>query len=285
MGLTIHYGLKYKGSSAKKAQQLIEAIRNRAMDLPFEEVDDLVHLRGEECSYVPGDKDDPNLWLKVQAGAHVTTPSGRGDGSNYFLTVQPLELIVVSLWPGEGCEEANFGLCRYLKTVPHPKWQEAVDLWLSCGNSQEVSESHATECYPPIRTKKGSGWHWGSFCKTQYASEKSVEHFIRCHYLVIRMLDFCKEFGILDDVNDESGSHDKEDSFWHTRDLKALAEEVGEWNEMIAGFAGALSDRFGSENIVAPIKNHGDYEHLEARAKHAGLDLAKGDGMITEAGS
>ena len=60
-----------------------------------------------------------------------------------------------------------------------------------------------------------------------------------------------------------------EGDYYEKRDLKALAEEVGEWDAMIAAFAGQLKDALGG-NVSAPILNRPDFEHLEA-AGHARL--------------
>ena len=40
MGLTIHYGLTSKTRSTAKAKALVEQMRQLALDLPFEKVDD-----------------------------------------------------------------------------------------------------------------------------------------------------------------------------------------------------------------------------------------------------
>jgi hypothetical protein len=73
------------------------------------------------------------------------------------------------------------------------------------------------------------------------------------------MLDHAKQLGILASVSDEG-------EFWEKRDMKALAREVGEWNEHIAGLAGKLKDMFGG-NIEAPITRFPDFEHLEAKGQ------------------
>ena len=57
------------------------------------------------------------------------------------------------------------------------------------------------------------------------------------------------------------------DDFWEKRDVRALAEEVGQWNEMIAAFAGKLKDQFGGD-LEAPITDYSDFEHLEARGQN-----------------
>ncbi len=61
-----------------------------------------------------------------------------------------------------------------------------------------------------------------------------------------------------------------EGDFFDKRDVKALVQEVGEWNEMIAGFVGQLKDRFGGQ-IEAAITRYPNYEHLEAKGR-AGED-------------
>jgi hypothetical protein len=73
------------------------------------------------------------------------------------------------------------------------------------------------------------------------------------------MLDFAKQLGILASVHDEGG-------FWEKRDVKALAEEVGEWNEAMAAIVGQLKDKFGGD-FQAPIAEFPDFEHLEARGR------------------
>ena len=104
-----------------------------------------------------------------------------------------------------------------------------------------------------------SGWSWGSFCKTQYASNPDaggVANFVRCHLAVIRLLDRAKAMGILESVKDEG-------HFWENRDVKALVETVGKWNTHIAGLVGQYKDKIGGI-IAAPITEYPNFEHLEA---------------------
>ncbi len=190
MGLTIHYNLETKTRSAPLAQSLVAKLRQRALDLPFQSVGDLVELEGG-C-----------------------------------------------------CEEANFGLCRYPATIDVP----------------DPARPGCTRTIPTGLT----GWRWGSFCKTQYASNPKaggVEHFLLCHLAVIAMLDRARELGILSRVIDEGG-------FWEKRDVRALAQEVGTWNEMIAAFAGRLKDTFGPA-IVSAIAKFPNFEHIEAKGRAA----------------
>lgn len=229
MGLTIHYSLQSNVRSPKAARQLVEQLRQKALDLPFKEVGEIIEVSGDSADFDKLDRDDPNRWLLVQAGQYVVR-----DGRHFH--VQPTQVIAFSTWPGEGSEEANFGLAVYPKTI-------------------EVDGKK-------VRTGLGN-WSWSSFCKTQYASNPDVggvENFLRCHLAVVKLLDAASDLGLLQEVSDEGG-------YWKQRDVKALAEEVGNWNTMIAGWAGRLKDSFG-EGLVSEIAKYPNFEHLEAKANH-----------------
>ena len=231
MGLTIHYQLQSASHSAKKARQLLDQLRQKALDLPFKEVGGIVELDGDTADFDKLDRDDPKRWLLIQAGQYVER-----DERHYRVT--PQRVIAFSTWPGEGCEEANFGLATYPKTI-------------------EVDGKK-------VRTGLGD-WSWGSFCKTQYASNPEcggVENFLRCHLAVVKLLDHAKELGILKEVSDEG-------DYWEKRDIKALAADVGDWNSMIAGWAGRFKDAFG-DGVVSEIAKFPNFEHLEAKGIEKG---------------
>jgi len=240
MGLTIHWSLKSKTRSPKQAREQVARLRGRALDLPFEQVDDIVEFSGSECDFENHEPDDPNRWLLIQAGQYIERPA---DGGSYSYKVAPTHLIAFETLPGDGCEAANFGLCRYPAHIeiddPQRPWQQQ-------------------------RLRTGlAGWSWSSFCKTQYASNPEcggVQNFLRCHLSVISILDHTRSLGILEDVSDEGG-------FWEGRDVQALAQEVGNWNNMIAGFAGQMKDWFGDQ-FVAAITDFPDFEHLEAKGRN-----------------
>ena len=137
MGLTIHYSLRSTCRSDAAARHHVERLRDRAMDLPFQQVGGLIDLSGEDCDFERLDREYPHRWLLVQANEHVT------HGERGY-SVPPKRLIAFETSPGEGCEPANFGLCRYPSTV--------------------VGRDGRS-----IRTGL-TGWRWRSFCKTQYAS-------------------------------------------------------------------------------------------------------------------
>jgi len=149
------------------------------------------------------------------------------------LSVNPSRIIAFSAWPGEGCEESNFGLCQYPAEVIDPE-------------------------RGTIKTKK-SGWSWSSFCKTQYASDPNcggVKNFLQCHFTVIAMLDKARALGCLDEASDEG-------HFWEHRNVETLVKEIGSWNQMIAAFGGKLKDVLGG-GVEMPIANFPDFEKLEA---------------------
>jgi hypothetical protein len=157
--------------------------------------------------------------------------------------VKPQRVVAFSTWPGEGSEEANFGLAVFPKTIE----VEDRSRW-----------PHRTK---RVRTGLGD-WSWGSFCKTQYASNPEcggVENFLQCHLAVVKLLDHAAAIGILKEVSDEG-------DYWQKRDVKALAAEVGDWNTMIAGWSGRLKDAFG-EAVESEITKYPNFEHLEAQGQ------------------
>ena len=225
MGLTIHYTLKHAGTE-KSARSLIQQLHQSAQDLPFKELQSIVELKGEACEFDRREKDDPLRWLLIQAEGSVKLDQ------HSSLSVAPKHLIAFSTWPGEGCEEANFGLCQYPAFIEREGRRIKTNL---------------------------AGWSWRSFCKTQYASDPKcggVENFLRCHLLVVALLDQAKKLGCLDEVSDEG-------NFWENRDVKALVPEVTSWNHMIAAFAGQLKDALG-DGVKSPITEYRNFEQLES---------------------
>ena len=237
MGLTIHWTLKAARVTRDQAKAKIEELRQRALDLPFQSVSDLVEFRGKACAR--SEKDPDNIrWLKMQ----VTEPIRYEIGNQtHEAMIQPTHVIAFNVFPGQGCEDANFGLCRYPKSV----------------------DEFGRTIYPGL-----NGWTWTSFCKTQYASNPTcgdIQNFLRCHLSIIKLLDHAKELGILKRVSDEG-------DYWEKRDVKALVEEVAEWNSMIAGNLGPMRDAIEAvglnpRELEGPIADYPNYEHLEAKGR------------------
>src|SRR5512136_861919 len=120
MGLTIHYSLKAQGSDVQ-ARKLINALHQTAQDLPFKELGQVVELSGDQCNFNKRDKEDPLRWLLIQAAEDTEIVSQRrvlgGQTCRSYQKIQPLHLIAFTAWPGEGCEESNFGLCKFPSVV------------------------------------------------------------------------------------------------------------------------------------------------------------------------
>ena len=244
MGLTIHYQLATTGDEAH-ARKLVQQLRQAALDLPFQHVGEIIEFQGEQCDWKQRPDDDPYRWLLVQAGSYIAlpvSPSEKGQGVTRHLDVRPQHIIAFETDPGDGCEQANFGLCQFPSEVSHPEFGK-------------------------VQTKM-KGWSWHSFCKTHYASDPrcgGLPNFLRCHLGVVALLDEAKRLGFLGTVSDEG-------DFWETRSLERLTKEIGDQSAMLAGFLGALKDAMGQApggagTVAAPIAAYPNFEHLEAEGQ------------------
>ena len=235
MGLTIHYQLEAKVRTPDKARELVQRLRQRAVDLPFKEVSNIADYRADEANLDHVARDHPHRWLLIQAEGSLE------QGEQYF-RIPPERVIAFSTQPGEGCEPANFGLCSYPAFI-------------------QFAENGRTR---KLRTGL-TDWSWSSFCKTEFASNPSfggVEHFLRCHLAVVRMLDFAKDMGILHGVTDES-------DYFEKRDLVVLSK--GRWQTMKPGWSDRLKDMFGDE-VAAQLEKSPIFEqsnHNNRSAKSA----------------
>ena len=126
------------------------------------------------------------------------------------------------VYPGQGAETATFGFLR------------RRDESGACGE-----------------------WYWRAFCKTQYASTVSAEHFVRCHRLITHLLDFAVTLGVDVSVLDDG-------EYWETRDESLLMQHVERANHLVATLGGRLMDTLGADQPVhSPIFAHPRFEHLE----------------------
>ncbi len=312
MGLTIHYGLSSTTRSADRAKALVEQMRQLALDLSFERVDEQVQHLGPDACQKPLDDLRPNqdLFSTVLDGCKsVSVPWHRKQSAR--ITVQPLEIFSFWTIPGPGSEWASFGLARYpaeievtyspqdddrfiktIKTDCSTRWEFDWGRWRqwlrSNGHSHfDNPQNEKFQEKRKIKTGLGTGWRYSTFCKTQYASDPEcggIPNFIRCHLSVIHLLDRIAELPTLKiEVQDEGKygrSYYADDPWaekrvytWHDGkyDVKALVEEVAEWNTMIATTFGALSDVLKAIDsplaLESPIKNFPDFEYLEFKGR------------------
>ena len=313
MGLTIHYTLK-SNADVQQVEQTVHKMRQLALDLPFEQVGDIVNLTGGECDTEArrkelqnGDEKNESLfWLLIQAGQHVDCPWNK----RISRTVNPTRIIAFDTWPGPGSEAANFGLCLYPAEIEWEYTPEddqrfraaskdgmgwdrfSWDKWIRhCHRTHAFTRSPAAFTETRKVPTTLAGWYWRSFCKTQYASDPTcggIPNFLRCHISVITLLDrMAKLPGLKVTVDDEGkyGPSTYSDDWKEAYDAgrkptyrrhkgkynpASLAQEVGEWNTMIAGMAGPLSDALAAKGIQleAPIKDFADFERLEFKGRN-----------------
>jgi hypothetical protein len=150
MGLTIHYSLSLPAkTTVPEVKQKLGALRQHCLDLPFQEVGELLEFRGEECNFDLRDREDPLRWFLCQADTTINynyertgkpvPVQGWADGS-YGRSVLPEHIVGFSTYPGNGSEECNVGLSRFPRTV-------------IVGNNRS-GKNHRL----PI--EDGGGWRW-----------------------------------------------------------------------------------------------------------------------------
>jgi hypothetical protein len=241
-------------------------MRQICLDLPFEAVGELLAFSGSRCDY--NQESDPDKrWLLIHANQSVELNRGideYGRRSQVWIGVKPEHFFAFTVFVGDGCESLDIGLCQYPATVRHE------------GRS--------------IPTKLGGRWRWRSFCKTQYANDPrcgGMANFLRCHISTITALERIGQLqSVKVEINDEGkyGPSNYSDDWeearkagrkptytWHEGkyDPHALAQEVGKWDEMIAGMVGGMNDAFGEEG-QSSMQGRPDFERLEhqGRLKH-----------------
>jgi hypothetical protein len=153
----------------------------------------------------------------------------------------------------------------------HIRWrfkgsiEEARELFTSAEFKADMERMlHGEEYRVP-----GETGTWDSFCKTQFATEFGLPNFLRAHMTVCAILEKAQDLGFKVAVNDESG-------FWTKRDVKALAEVVGQWDQMLATMYGTMKDAAPEGVLESPMKNRADFEHLEMKGLQAGYGVVAG---------
>ena len=226
MGLTIHHELRLpRDTPPETVEHLVTQLQAAATRLPFEQVSPVVRTFANGSTEV--DRSQPlGLFFMFLASMLLdATDPITGDWDRDALP----DGYGFGVMPGEGSEAATFGVA----------WLQGRD-----------NEFRLIPNEPPT-------WLWLSHCKTQYASNLSVDHFVRCHTSIVALLDEAVRLGFDVRVFDEG-------EYWETRDVAALAGKVDEMNHLIAGLAGALHDKLGDDvGLEAPIFHHPDFERLE----------------------
>jgi hypothetical protein len=174
-----------------------------------------------------------------------------------FKEVEPL--IEYEAAPGEA-DDYPAGLFHATPFVSRgEKWRQLQPRQLIAFRVHPAAGSESAE-FGLARYPRHPGWLWRAFCKTQYASAPQhggLTNFLRCHVSLVKLLDRALELGLAVEVSDEG-------RYWDERDTHALAREIGQWNELVAGLGGAMKDALGPA-VASPIFEYPDFEHLEAR--------------------
>ncbi len=272
MGLTISYDFNLGSNSLELAREKIHALHQSAMNLPFENVSEVVELVGEEWRDQRNLREDLQRFLKVEAARGI-------EYENSYFFVDALELIAFTVLPGKGCESANFGLALFPETTqvklrkPEPGadpnqikpwgWED-FKIKLKERRTGKIDESKVELRTIPTNLPH---WSWSNFCKTQYASNPEyggMKNFLKCHGLVIELLDIAQDLEILESVYDEGG-------YWDSRNTQKLSQSVGNYNALVAGVVGGLKTLLNQEGIEAqtqaPITDYPNYEYLEAEGE------------------
>ncbi len=192
----------------------LEELRQVAVGLPFEAVSNIVHLKGLECALPFANK---------KYHHSLSNSMLQFEFPDALIELPPQETVFFTAYPGKGCEPATFGLSRYPDRL-------------------EVEKYFIKSQYP-------GAWLWQFDCTTQYASNVSTEHFVKCHKAVCALLREAISLGI--DVN---ASDDSE--FWDNGDEAHLIQEMTQRNKAAAIVTRTLADVFGPDNIQHPIQDN-----------------------------
>jgi hypothetical protein len=224
MGLTINYKFSLNNATITQVREKIVALRNLALQLPFKSVDKLVEIAGDACYFDKDNFDDPHAFIKIRALKPVEI------AMNGFSWKNATYIIGFDSLPSEGSETPIFGLATH---------SEIKDI---------------------------NDWSWTGFCKTQYASNPEyggLENFLKCHLMIVKILDAACESGITCKVDDETG-------YWENRNIEELATTIRQHNVLIAALTGELKDDLALWGIVStqsPIFDYPNFEYLEAEGK------------------
>jgi hypothetical protein len=222
MGLTIHYTLSIKkGSTFGCLHDLLKGTARLARKIGCPHVGKVLHSTETDPTAPPFFETYPGCERRLAGGP----------GTHGWL---------VEVWPGEGCETAEFGVLRERGKIP----------------------SHRRKAVWPPRYR--TRWTLHSFCKTQYAGELGWEHFLKCHLRVIHLLDYWREMGAQVNVHDEGG-------YWKSRSEGKLRQELDDDDRLIAGLGGLFKDACdasgGGRSVESPIFGYRNFERLEHEAR------------------
>ena len=227
MGLTVYYNLALPGDRPEaRVCGILEALQETALELAVEEITPLRRIEAADCEAFEQQEVDLDWLVRCFAARTLEDPRD----SRGALSVPPIIAYGFAAVVGH-CEPVILGLGRYPRTIK----EAGTDL--------------------PTGLE---GWSWHACTKTQYASVRGTDHFVRCHRAVIALLDAARALGLEVEVRDDSG-------YWEHRDEGRLVESVKNWNSIVARIAGRVADGVEATGVEvdSAVFHHPDFERLE----------------------
>ena len=244
MGPTVCYEMSVPANVVQSdAADLVVRLRERALELPFGAVSDLVRLTEPEVAALPRLRGF--AFERLEDVAHLTAVFTREELYARLIGAERFR-----------CDENDVYECI---TVPPDVSTIAYGFAIAVGPGCEPAALGALQVTLPDGAT--SSWEWHCFCKTQYASVHGDENMLRCHRSLIALLDSAATLGFALQVTDESG-------YWESRDSEQLTAAVQRMNQLLARVAGTFTDAarnagLDSRGIDAEIFRHPDFERLE----------------------
>jgi hypothetical protein len=256
MGLTVYYDWKVK-AELPAAYRLISKLHRIAQELPFDRVSEVYEQGAPQgaAKFQPYTGKFCHGWLYL--------PRKRGDGEEELVHVPAIHAIFFTAQVA-GAETVLVGLASHPPVVVHcedviERDEDGQELRRFCNQGEPIE-------FP---TRRRGYYSWHSFCKTQYAGNPRLggeANFLKAHLSLIELFDRMMALGVKVCVRDDS-------QYAKHRDVNRLLASLRQWDAIVAGIAGKLSDalRDDSNAVLAPIIDRPDFEHLEAK----GMDEIK----------
>src|SRR6266446_4891615 len=250
MGLTVYYDWKIK-TDLPSARRLIAKFRAIALKLPFDEVSEIREQDPPDGKWV-FDRYDHSF---RQGGLYLSRT--RRDGEQETVHVPALHALFFYVRV-QGAESAPIGLASHPPVVIHRE-----DVIERNKNGSERGRIMGQGDPVEFPTRRRGYYSWHSFCKTQYAGNPKLggeANFLKAHLSVIELLDQIRVAGVNVRIRDDS-------RYAKHRDVDRLLRSLRNWNAIVANIVGNVGDALGDESgeLVAPIKQRPDFEHLEAK--------------------
>jgi len=267
MGLTITYRFEFKGSKAELMEKL-SWLRSRFRDLPVRSVSEIVEINRASLEFGYGryqdERFDQNALGFMMTWTYFEETPGekalrqiisRIGGTSNISTLSPQE------------KEQYLRLQEQARSVCRRR-EERIKREGN-GVMLRVDVGEGCEYFVIMLGRFGESnlWRGVRYTKTQYA-----EHFVTCHTTVIKMLDLCKEAGILKSVHDEGG-------FYESRSMERLAKNINESTDTIRAITSAFKGPAEKQGfkVDAPIEKSANYLRVRSKKPRGDYSISRLD--------